>query len=261
MTNTDFPFMNLVENNYNLLYELNLNPGEFISNSTSFTEIPGIFSIICPSQITPIKNEEVFISKKKRKPHDKFDKDNIKRKIQVYYIKFLVKFVNKIILEIFKKYNSNNIDINDKKKIENYQFRALSYDFSKKIDSFSFNQNKEKSIKEILIENTSPKFKNFNNKNIYNNIIKINEKINSILNKPYLQFFHIFYQKENFVFLKENGFDLVLYLNDIERFQEFLDSQKNQTKNFDVYNKRIEDCVKDDYIISSNYPFFYTKTK
>ena len=36
--------------------------------------------------------------KKKRKRHDKYDRDNIKRKIQVFFFKFLVSLINKIIL-------------------------------------------------------------------------------------------------------------------------------------------------------------------
>ena len=80
------------------------------------------------------KNNDIFLLKKKRKKHDKLARDNIKRKIQVHYLRFLVKFVNKIISEILKKYNN---DIYKDINIKNLQFINICYDFAKKIDSKS----------------------------------------------------------------------------------------------------------------------------
>ena len=237
------------------------------SNYTSLTEIPNIHLILSfpenetekATKETNKENDSLLSKKRKRKIHDKFDKDNIKRKVQVNYLKFLVEFVNKIILKIFDKFNKNNIlDIKSKKKIENYQFKSLNYDFSKKIDSFSFNKYKSKKISEILKENTSPKYKKYNNVDVYDNIIQINKKLNNILNKPYLEFFEAFYQKQNFLNLKKYGFDLDIYLDDIKRFQEFSEEQKEKTnENFELYLKRIEECINSDFI--SNKFFFLIK--
>lgn len=237
------------------------------SNYTSLTEIPNIHLILSfpenetekATKETNKENDSLLSKKRKRKIHDKFDKDNIKRKVQVNYLKFLVEFVNKIILKIFDKFNKNNIlDIKSKKKIENYQFKSLNYDFSKKIDSFSFNKYKSKKISEILKENTSPKYKKYNNVDVYDNIIHINKKLNNILNKPYLEFFEAFYQKQNFLNLKKYGFDLDIYLDDIKRFQEFSEEQKEKTnENFEIYLKRIEECINSDFI--SNKFFFLIK--
>ena len=237
------------------------------SNYTSLTEIPNIHLILSfpenetekATKETNKENDSLLSKKRKRKIHDKFDKDNIKRKVQVNYLKFLVEFVNKIILKIFDKFNKNNIlDIKSKKKIENYQFKSLNYDFSKKIDSFSFNKYKSKKISEILKENTSPKYKKYNNVDVYDNIIHINKKLNNILNKPYLEFFEAFYQKQNFLNLKKYGFDLDIYLDDIKRFQEFTEEQKEKTnENFEFYLKRIEECINSDFI--SNKFFFLIK--
>ena len=105
-----------------------------------------------------------------------------------------------------------------KKQIEKYQFKSLNYDFSKKIDSFSFNKYKSKKISEIFKENTSPKYKKYNNVDVYDNIIQINKELNNILNKPYLE--------------KTN-------------------------ENFEVYLKRIVDCINSDFI--SNKFFFLIK--
>jgi hypothetical protein len=233
------------------------------NDSTSLTKIPNIHLIfLSPEKETKETNKEndsLLSKKRKRKIHDKFDKDNIKRKVQVNYLKFLVEFVNKIILKIFDKFNKNNIiDIKSKKQIEKYQFKSLNYDFSKKIDSFSFNKYKSKKISEILKENTSPKYKKYNNVDVYDNIIHINKKLNNILNKPYLEFFEAFYQKQNFLNLKKYGFDLDIYLDDIKRFQEFSEEQKEKTnENFELYLKRIEECINSDFI--SNKFFFLIK--
>ena len=237
------------------------------SNYTSLTEIPNIHLILSfpenetekATKETNKENDSLLSKKRKRKIHDKFDKDNIKRKVQVNYLKFLVEFVNKIILKIFDKFNKNNIiEIKSKKQIENYQFKSLNYDFSKKIDSFSFNKYKSKKISEILKENTSPKYKKYNNVDVYDNIIHINKKLNNILNKPYLEFFEAFYQKQNFLNLKKYGFDLDIYLDDIKRFQEFTEEQKEKTnENFELYLKRIEECINSDFI--SNKFFFLIK--
>ena len=268
-------FPDILEINYKDEYEPNLYDIKKSTNYTSFTLIPNIISIFPNPKNEPKKNEKevkeitnkesnsLLKKKKKRKSHDKFDKDNIKRKIQVKYIKFLVKFVNKAILEIFDKYNMNSIiDIKRKKKIEYYQFKSLSYDFSKNVDSLSFNKYKSKKISEIFIENTSPKYKNYNNVEIYNNIIQINSKVNNILNKPYLEFFDAFYKKQNVLNLKKYGFNLDIYLNDIERFEQFTEQQKKQTtENFELYIKRIEECINNDFIIYSNTPLFSIKSK
>ena len=268
-------FPDILEINYKDEYEPNLYDIKESTNYTSFTLIPNIISIFPNPKNEPKKNEKevkeitneesnsLLKKKKKRKSHDKFDKDNIKRKIQVKYIKFLVQFVNKAILAIFNEYNMDSIIyIKSKKKIEYYQFKSLSYDFSKNIDSLSFNKYKSKKISEIFIENTSPKYKNYNNVEIYNNIIQINSKVNNILNKPYLEFFDAFYKKQNVLNLKKYGFNLDIYLNDIERFEQFTEQQKKQTtENFELYIKRIEECINNDFIIYSNTPLFSIKSK
>ena len=237
------------------------------NNYKRLTEIPNIHLIFLSpeketekeTKETNKENDSLLSKKRKRKSHDKFDKDNIKRKVQVNYLKFLVEFVNKIILKIFDKFNKNNIiEIKSKKQIENYQFKSLNYDFSKKIDSSSFNKYKSKKISEIFKENTSPKYKKYNNVDVYDNIIHINKKLNNILNKPYLEFFEAFYQKQNFLNLKKYGFDLDIYLDDIKRFQEFSEEQKEKTnENFELYLKRIEECINSDFI--SNKFFFLIK--
>lgn len=193
-------------------------------------------------------NVNKTLLKKKRKRHDKYDRDNIKRKIQVFFFKFLVSLINKIILEILIKFN--NFKIDNKKNIKNIQFKRLSYDFAKKIDSASFTSLRKKSIKDIFVNNTSPKLKKYSNINIYNNIIEKNEKIIQILDKPYLEFFNAFYKKVESINLNKYGFNIDISLSDIKGFEYFLIEQ-SKSENSDEYLKKIEECIKDEFIPNS----------
>ena len=278
--NSSFYSTESLENNFQ---------NDFTFNLSNFPEpnimdIPNICNIISPSLINPISNEVnknktekviiskeeeitikkeiipeknikqknngIFLLKKKRKKHDKLARDNIKRKIQVHYLRFLVKFVNKIISEILKEYNK---DINKDINIKNFQFKNICYDFAKKIDSKSFHLLKKKRLKDIFIENSSMKYKNYKNIDIYNNIININKNINNILNKYYLEFFDIFYNKEDSVNLVKYGFDLIVSLKGIEKYLDFLENQKKSMdeSKFFVYKNRIEECVQDEFINKS----------
>ena len=99
-----------------------INSYEYIfSKINSLTIIPNeIKLILCSSTkdetnesdnsigITVVKNandeSKSLLNKKRRKPHTKYYRDNIKRKIQVNYLNFLVNFINLIIRVLFKKY-------------------------------------------------------------------------------------------------------------------------------------------------------------
>ena len=203
------------------------------------------------------KEKDIFLLKKKRKTHNKYDWDNIKRKIQVHYFKFLVEFVNKAILEILKEYNKG---FDKKINTENIQFKKISYDFAKKIDSESFHLLKTKKLKDILIENTSKKFRNFNNKDIYNNIINLNKNVNNILNNYYLELFDVFYYQKDNINLSKYGIDLVISLDGIERFQEFLKSQKENEPNFDLYKQRIEQSIYKEFLCSNPQKFLVERS-
>ena len=267
---SDFSSMNSFELN-------NIESNEFsqynFGNETKFTELLSSFSFPYCSIFDKAGNNDnnkniVTIKKeietkkrrrrkgdaKKRKSHDKYDRDNIKRKVQVHFLKFLVNFINKSILEIIKKYNNFNINDNDKNFIDKIQFKPLDYNFSKNITSASFNSLKSKNIKEIFKENTSPKFKKYNNKDIYNNIIEINKDIELLLNSTYLEFFKVFYESQSIINLRKYGFDLDINLDDIKKFDAFCEEQEKDD-NFEQYIKRMNDCIKRDFIIKKVFPF------
>ena len=250
-----------------------------MNDSTSLSEVslniyssPFIFSNeennVEPNQTTTKKEPKKSgrkrcnqnLQKKRRKSHDKFAPDNVHRKVQVDYIKFLVNDINKIIKDIYIIKNSiNEININ-KKLIEKIQFKPLDYNFTKKIDNYSFTQMKSKTIKEIITQNTSPKYKNFNNIDVYNNIIKEINDIDIILNKKYLDFFDVYYKNKESINLKEYGLsNLNISLINIKKYNDFIDEQKKNTENIDNYIQKIEECIKTHF--RPNHNLFLVKTE
>ena len=206
------------------------------------------------------KRRNQNLQKKRRKSHDKFAPDNVHRKVQVDYLKFLVNDINKIIKDIYIIKNCiNEININ-KKLIEKIQFKPLDYNFTKKIDNYSFTQMKSKTIKEIITQNTSPKYNNFNNIDVYNNIIKEINDIDIILNKKYLDFFDVYYKNKESINLKEYGLnDLNISLINIKKYNDFIEEQKKNTENFTVYIQKIEECIKTHFRPKHN--LFLVKTE
>jgi hypothetical protein len=247
---------------------------EYESNMGSFSDSDSLFqkssNIICnkstegtsDKQSELIKREEgkkaqnkSLLKKKRRKPHDKYAKDNIKRKIQIVYLHFLVNFVNLIIREIFRKFNGFNWDFQNKKIKDGYQFKKLEYNFAKKIDKKSFNLLKSKTLKEIFKDNTSRKFKSYKNDEVYDNVSAINDKIDYILNQKYLEFFRIFYQKNNYTNLSKYDLDIDISLENIKKFEFFKNKELEKIKepeNQSKYVERIEESIRNNFMINSH---------
>ena len=197
-----------------------------------------------------------LLNKKRRKPHTKYYRDNIKRKIQVNYLKFLVNFVNLIIRVLFKKYSGFNDEFKDKKISDKYQFKKLNYGkFSLKIDNDSFNSLKSKKLLEIITLNTNGKNKNNKNDEVYKNLFKIKHKLEKILNQSYLEFFPIYYQKENYTNLKKYGLDIDISLENLKRFDFFIKKEKQKIKeleNKEKYEKGIEESIRENFMTKSH---------
>ena len=261
-----FLIVSSVKKNYSDEYESNM--GSFsASDSLNFSESS---NIICnkstegtsDKQSELIKREEgkktqnkSLLKKKRRKPHDKYAKDNIKRKIQIVYLHFLVNLVNLIIREIFRKFNGFNWDFQNKKIKDRYQFKKLDYNFSKNIDKKSFNLLKSKTLKEIFKDNTSRKFKSYKNDEVYDNVSAINDKIDYILNQKYLEFFRIFYQKNNYTNLSKYDLDIDISLENIKKFEFFKNKELEKIKepeNQSKYVERIEESIRNNFMINSH---------
>jgi hypothetical protein len=251
-----------------------INSYEYIfSKINSLTIIPNeIKLILCSSTkdetnesdnsigIKVVKNandeSKSLLNKKRRKPHTKYYRDNIKRKIQVNYLKFLVNFVNLIIRVLFKKYSGFNDEFKDKKISDKYQFKKLNYGkFSLKIDNDSFNSLKSKKLLEIITLNTNGKNKNNKNDEVYKNLFKIKHKLEKILNQSYLEFFPIYYQKENYTNLKKYGLDIDISLENLKRFDFFIKKEKEKIKeleNKEKYEKGIEESIRENFMTNSH---------
>ena len=251
-----------------------INSYEYIfSKINSLTKIPNeIKLILCSSTkgetnesdnsigIKVVKNandeSKSLLNKKRRKPHTKYSRDNIKRKIQVNYLKFLVNFVNLIIRVLFKKYSGFNDEFENKKISDKYQFKKLNYGkFAMKTDNDSFNSLKSKKLLEIITLNTNGKNKNNKNDEVYKNLFKIKHKLEKILNQSYLEFFPIYYQKENYTNLKKYGLDIDISLENLKRFDFFIKKEKEKIKeleNKEKYEKGIEESIRENFMTNSH---------
>ena len=182
---------------------------------------------------------------KENSKHDKLARDNIRRKIQINYLRFLIKFVNKVIDELL------NPDENSKE----YHFYPLNHKFSRNISKKSFIQIKNSSIGNIFKRNVSPKFKNSKQFNIivYNKIVNKNNKIKNILDKKYLHFFDIYFKNKRQINLSDYGINKIINLSsDIELYEDLLKKEKNNNNynynfNMDKYFNKIENCIKKDF--------------
>ena len=97
-------------------------------------------------------SDKTLLNKKRKKPHDKFDKDNIKRFTQVSYFTFLVDFINLIIRTLFIKENGFDSDFQNKEINDKYQFKSIKYELKKDITNEAFNI-----LKDINDENIKKK--------------------------------------------------------------------------------------------------------
>ena len=123
--------------------------------------------------------------KSNKKKHTKNDYDNVIRKVQVHYIKFIIKLSNDIISSQFGK--------ND-----DFKFKDIRYDFKKQINFSFIEKLKTLSIKEVLLNPVSSKFRKENeneihNENIYNKVINSAKWLFDFFNMNYLTLFENYY--------------------------------------------------------------------
>ena len=224
-------------------------PSDSISSSVPLEIIKAI-EVINPNKKSNNNNDSPINKKRirsrnknpennriKKKKHDKFAKDNIKRKIQVHYIKFLRDLLNHIIKEVLK---------------ENIEFKPLDYKFIMKIDQNSFLSIKSKSLGTIFKENPSPKYKDYEQKNIkiYNEIINKSEILKNILDKLYLEFFNIYYKNEKQISLRKYGLDKEIILpNNIKLYEDLIKMNKtDSSSDNEFYINKIDRIIKRDFI-------------
>ena len=227
-----------------------VHPSESISSSVPL-EIIKTIEVNNPKKKSKNNNNDSPLNKKrirsrnknpennriKKKKHDKFAKDNIKRKIQVHYIKFLRDLLNHIIKEVLK---------------ENIEFKPLDYQFIMKIDKNSFLSIKSKSLGTIFKENPSPKFKDYEQKNIeiYNEIINKSEILKNILDKLYLEFINIYYKNTRKINLRKYGLDKDIILpNNIKFYEDLIKmNETDSSSDNEFYINKIEKIIKKEFV-------------
>ena len=152
----------------------------------------------------------------KKKTHTKYSEDNILRKLNTYFLNFIINFINVIISE------KKNIDI---------KFKKINHQYKKRINKKNFSGYKNKTIGELLNLDNDKKFKNFEiNRNLYGKINAINDStLNNILSKRYIDIFkEVFYENEkNF---NHEGKNLIIPNNFLDFLNKENDTYKNKVK-------------------------------
>ena len=195
-----------------------------------------------------INNSNNYINKKRAR-HDRLAKDNIKRKINVYYSKFVCSLLNKIIKQLLN---------------EKIQFYELSHSLTKNVTRTAFNSLKTKSLGDIFKGYVSPKYKKYKywqnlNIDIYNKVTSRSKVLKKILDKPYFEFFQDFFYHNTILNLSKYGLnENILLLNNNNYFYNL--KENNKTHDSTAYQKyfdKMEKIIKRDYL--SNPVFNITK--
>ena len=146
------------------------------------------FELINPSKFGGRKTTRQNNSK-----HDKYTKDNLLRKIKFHSINFIIDLVNLVLMNLG----------------EDYQFRQISYEFKKDVKYYKILSLKKMTIKDILCQQLSSKFKkdkDKDNTNIFESI-KDNPIIQNLISSKYLEIFKKLYYNNNkkIINLKDYG--------------------------------------------------------
>ena len=182
------------------------------------------------------------ILEKNNKIHDKFSTDNLLRKIQVHYLTFIINFINIILKRL------------------NYEqrFFKLDYEIKKNVSKKYFDSLKNKTIREIVCNKISIKYKKQNeNANIeIHNQIKDDEILKKLLSEKYLNLFKkIYYKSNKFINLKEYGLDEEIILdNPVKMFKDLLKDNEATDINKE-YQKNIIECAVQNYLPDSIFIF------
>ena len=166
------------------------------------------------------KNKSQEIKKQERKNvHNKFSNDNIKRRIKASFNKYIIKLLNKLVKEKYKKARIKFLKMNIK----------ITKDISIEYNRHLLN----KYIKEIIVK-MSNKYKNQeNNKNCIKFIEnkKDNEKIINILNMTYEQLYTNYFLKSTKNNSQEYSYEAVkeklLKLNGKKYLDKFVENAES----------------------------------
>ena len=162
--------------------------------------------------------------KKHRKDiHNRTCPCNIRTKITIAYISFLVQFINSCIEFILSE--EDNINQYKIKKI--FHSKNITINFIKEL--------KHKTIKDIILNKFNSihlSNKKNNNEKICETIISKNKELEIILNQNYMEFFDVFQNSKKEVNLKKYGINKILFLNsNVVLYKDFINNIKNKGGN------------------------------
>ena len=197
------------------------------------------------SKIISYNPDKTFKGRKRKNPitddigkkHDKFTRDNVVRKIQVYFLDSMIQFVNEII-------SKTDLGLEYKPV-----FNKIDYSFKKNVNNKKFEENKKRTIAYFLEIEISKKYTLFSsdsNKKKYEKI-KNNEVIKNILSIKYIDFFReIFYKNKRAIDLSKYGAKKMINLSNKVKLYE--DMFKGKIVN-DEYKCRVEEVIKKKFLI------------
>ena len=188
--------------------------------------------------------EEKKINKKRNRSHknSKYRRDNIKRKIQVYYLKFLVIFINFIIKNV----------IGDEYVPEKMTFSEFNYEFKKNITKKNLEVLNIESIVNMLTNDDNISYikdNGINNKLVYNLIIIKNKNFVYLLDESCYKFFPLFYHNIKEFDLNKYKINKIIDLSSIEYFYDNLKGKLNKEYfNEKDYLDKIDEIIKKDFL-------------
>ena len=178
------------------------------------------------------------------KKHDKMEKDNIVRKIQVHYCNFLICFINEVIKRIIieESYQTENAETITHMK--DYLLNTIDYRFKSNIRKDFMQITENMKIKDIISPSVDfcDKYKLSNkNKDIMSKIeLKNHPILNKILNQKYLFYFNdIYYQNKRKFDLNEGNMTLSIVLSDNTKTFNDLVLKNMDDKNYILKLKRV----------------------
>ena len=182
------------------------------------------------------------LSKRKRNNtsrHDKYQKDNILRKIKVHSTNFIFELVNSILKIV---------------GFEDIKFRSISYAVKSDVKYDKILSLKKMTIKELLCQKLSPKFKNKTNEDnefIFESI-KDNPIIKNLSDKKFLEIFkEIYCKKEKIINLKDYGSSVEHIITISEKIKIFKDLLEEEIDDY-KYMKKLEEYVNNYFLKSDN---------
>ena len=177
-----------------------------------------------------------------KKNHDKFSADNIKRKIQVHYLSFIICFINDILKSLgFRE-----------------KFYSLNYEFKKDVNKEQLTKLKNSNIGQIVSNRISIKYKRIeenNNSHLYKKF-ETNKVLSKIFGMNYLIFFRMFYMKnDKNVDLRIFGIDKEITLSKkTKTYCELLEKLKKEEDI--IYIKKINECLNKNYLLRKKFVIY-----